>query len=472
MNNILEDSYIYNVLISILEWFSRQFNESFFIKRFLHERDTLTLSETSIVTRVFNWFISLLRKIFKTIKLDKLFEGSIFKISYIWCLIALIFAPALPTMGVLAITAVGFGSILLKLLCDENYKLKHFSTNKYVLIYAMVYFASIFTSVSVSGSLKGGLLSTAFILFYFVVINSVETKKQLHLLVLCFIFFSIVLCLYGYYQYLYPSKFTGSWVDTDMFSDIGFRIYSTLGNPNVFGEYLILIIPFVVSYFFYVKGVAKKTIFVVIGSMLMLALILTFSRGCWLGIMFAAMVFLILLDRRCIILIIIVIMLLPLFLPETIMNRFMSIGNMEDTSTSYRFYIYMGSLSMLKDYWLCGVGPGETAFNLVYPAYAYDTITAPHSHNLFLQILCDTGICGIVVFVLLLANTFKTCAIGLKKADDSNRIFVIGAISSLCGFFVQSMFDYSFYNYRVMFMFWGILAITVLFANADGLREE
>ena len=163
---------------------------------------------------------------------------------------------------------------------------------------------------------------------------------------------------------------------------------------------------------------------------------------------------------------------MPFVLPETIINRFMSIGNMSDSSTSYRFYIYMGTLSMLKDYWMCGVGPGTAAFNMVYPSYAYDSITAPHSHNLYLQVMCDSGICGEIVFLAVIYRAFKTCSISLKNASKEKKIFVIGALSSLCGFLVQSLFDYTFYNYRVMFLFWAVLGLSMLYADIDKLKEE
>ena len=309
-------------------------------------------------------------------------------------------------------------------------------------------------------------------MFYFVVLNSIQTRKQLNILTLCFVCFGVLIAFYGFYQYLNPSKFSGSWVDKEMFSDIGFRVYSTLGNPNVLGEYLLLIIPFVVSYFFSVEGLLKKGFFFIVGCVLMLCLILTYSRGCWLGILFAAVIFLILLDRRFIILALLGLAIMPFVLPETIINRFMSIGNMSDSSTSYRFYIYMGTLSMLKDYWICGVGPGTAAFNMVYPSYAYDSITAPHSHNLFLQVMCDSGVCGILVFIAIIYRTYKTLAIGLKKAVKRDKIFIIGSISALSGFFLQSMFDYTFYNYRVMFIFWAVLGLSMLYANIGELRED
>lgn len=472
MSELLKNSIVYNLFASIGGWFSAQFGDSRLIGRFLSEGDTETLSEESTLTKIFNKLIWLFRAIFSKLRLTKLFEGSIFKMPFIWCFFAFVLAPVLPTMLVLALALAGFGSLALKVFCEKDFKLRHYPINKFVLLYALVYFISTFTSVNVRGSLQGGILTTAFILFYFVVINSVQTKKQLNALTFCFVCFGVLIAFYGYYQYLNPSKFSGSWLDTEMFSDIGFRVYSTLGNPNVLGEYLILIIPFVVSYFFREEGFVKKGFFFIVGCILMLCLILTYSRGCWLGIMFAAVVFLILLDRRFIILIIIGLLALPFVLPETIINRFMSIGNMSDSSTSYRFYIYMGTLSMLKDYWLCGVGPGTAAFNMVYPSYAYDSIMAPHSHNLFLQVMCDSGICGEVVFLAMIYRAYKSCCIGLKKADKKDKIFIIGAISALSGFFLQSMFDYTFYNYRVMLIFWAVLALAMLYSDIDSLKEE
>ncbi len=472
MNDILKSSIIYNLLSSVGNKFSNQFKQSVFIGIFLTEKSSPVTSEESVFTKIFNYIVSFFSLIFDKLRLTGLLDGSIFKMSFLWCFLTLVLAPVFPTMLVLALVLVGFLSVFLRLICDKGFKLRYYPLNKLVLIYAMVYLISTFTSVNVRGSLQGGILTTAFVLFYFVVINSVETRKQLNTLTFCFVCFGVLIAFYGFYQYMNPSKFSGSWVDKEMFSDIGFRVYSTLGNPNVLGEYLIIIIPFVVAFFFHADKIIKKGFYFIVGCILMLCLILTYSRGCWLGIMLAAMVFLILLDRRFIILIIIGLAFMPLVLPQTIINRFMSIGNMSDSSTSYRFYIYMGTLSMLKDYWLCGVGPGTAAFNMVYPSYAYDSILAPHSHNLFLQIMCDSGICGELVFLVLIYRAYKSLSIGLKNTEKKDKIFIIGAISALSGFLLQSMFDYTFYNYRVMLIFWAVLGISTLYADIGNLRED
>ena len=72
--------------------------------------------------------------------------------------------------------------------------------------------------------------------------------------------------------------------------------------------------------------------------------------------MLSCFVLAILFDKRLIWLGIIALIAAPFVLPQTILERFMSIGNMQDTSTSYRVYIWLGTIAMLKDYFFCGIG--------------------------------------------------------------------------------------------------------------------
>ena len=198
------------------------------------------------------------------------------------------------------------------------------------------------------------------------------------------------------------------------------------------------------------------------------ALILTFSRGCWLGILFAIFILAVMIDRRFIILGIIALISLPFILPETIINRFMSIGNMEDSSTSYRVFIWMGTLAMLKDYWLSGVGMGITSFNTIYPLYSYHNVSAPHSHNLYLQVIVEYGFVGFLTMVGVMYNYFKEVIISMKKKKN---IVLAGLMSGMLGFLLQSMTDHTWYNYRVFLMFWIIIGISIT-ASKINLREK
>lgn len=470
---MLEESRIYSFFATIVAWFSLQFQNSRCIEVFLTDNSNENASGNSLFYKLFLWFRKVLSGIFYGLHLHKVFDGSIFKMTFVWGILTVVVAPFMPTMLVFVMVLASFGSLLLAFVYDKKRKLRYFVIDKYIYFYAVAYLFSTMTSVARKGSLLGGLLSVSFMLFAIVLMNAIETKKQLHTMVFFVICIGVLVSLYGFYQYLFPAKFSGVWHDKEMFEDISFRVYSTLGNPNVLGEYLLLVIPLAFAYFLNSKAWLGKLFFLGCCGAMMLCLVLTYSRGCYVGILIATAVFLVILDRRFLILGVLGLLALPFILPPTIINRFLSIGNMEDSSTSYRVFIWMGTIAMLKDYWLCGIGPGTDAFNMVYPAYAYNSISAPHSHNLYLQIICDAGIIGFALFMAVLYQFYKgTFGALSREKDKKNRILIISAISAISGFLVQSLFDYTFYNYRVMLLFWVVIAFGMIFTKLPELREE
>ena len=131
--------------------------------------------------------------------------------------------------------------------------------------------------------------------------------------------------------------------------------------------------------------------------------------------------------------------------------------------------------------------------------YAYIGVeTAPHSHNLFLQIWLETGIGGLFIFVavlfLLLQSVFTlyrrlytaravTCPVTMEdtagdstvernRQDARNRAQIrIFSSSLVCGLFavlIQGMTDYAWYNYRVYLMFWLIVGLTAASVRSAG----
>ena len=99
----------------------------------------------------------------------------------------------------------------------------------------------------------------------------------------------------------------------------------------------------------------------------------------------------------------------------------------------------------------------------------------PHAHNLFLQIVCDAGVVALVVFVLLLFHYFRDlCAAFCREKDPFSRLYQTAAVSGIAGFLVQAMTDYSFYNYRVLLLFWAWLALGRYWpagpASGEGLK--
>ncbi len=378
--------------------------------------------------------------------------------------ITLFLAPIVPTMVVVGLCLLCFVSLVVKALTTPKFVWHLDGTGLMIVSMVLIYLLASATSFAPFKSIQIWAVYFAFMIFYFVIINTIKTKNQLFNLLKVLALSALFVCLYGIAQYVFGWNVKQAWMDEEMFEDIKMRIYSTLENPNVLGEYILLTLPICISLMWTSKKFIPRIIYGGMSLVLGLALILTFSRGCWLGIMAAAAIFITFAAGKLWGLALIALPVIPFILPESIINRFTSIGDMKDSSTSYRVYIWMGTLLMLKDFWISGVGPGTEAFTQVYPFYSYNGIVAPHPHNLFLQIITESGVIGLVVFLLLLFLFFKNLAVGCQHFGKGNKftIVIIGIASSVAGFLLQGMFDNCFYNYRVFMIFWAVLAIGIV----------
>ena len=284
---------------------------------------------------------------------------------------------------------------------------------------------------------------------------------------------ALAVSLYGLWQWLHPEAYTTGWLDKDMFSAISFRVYSTLQNPNVLGEFFLLTIPFALALALTEKGWPRRLLWAAILVLMTVCAVLTYSRGCYLGLILGLAVFLVLLDRRFLIPIAAFVLISPWIMPHTVMDRLLSVGDLGDTSTDYRFKIWQGVAAMLKDFWYCGVGPGEGAFYSVYPLYSLEAISAPHAHCLYLQLVSDTGIAGLAVFLGFAGSLLRSLLTTARRAENrETRIFAMAGLAAFSGFLLQSFTDYSFYNYRVMLLFFGIAALCLLLRHVDRLPHR
>ena len=86
--------------------------------------------------------------------------------------------------------------------------------------------------------------------------------------------------------------------------------------------------------------------------------------------------------------------------------------------------------------------------------------------------MCDAGIVELVIFVVLLVAFGRTMCVAISREKEfAGRVWQIALLSGAVGFMVQAMTDYSFYNYRVMFMFWAYLALGIVSARRSTLEE-
>ena len=384
---------------------------------------------------------------------------------------AVFLAPFVPTMILAGLCIWTTLSLIIKSVKERDFKWRFDGVGICIILFLLVLLVSSFASFARMNSLKVWAMYFVFVMFYFTVINSVETKEQLYGLFKLLVISGALVALYGILQYLFGWTTSNAWIDEEMFEDSVMRVYSTLGNPNVLGEYLLLVLPVAAVFMLKEKwkGLSKWT-YGLMFLVLALCLILTQSRGCWIGFMLSVVIFVTFYEGKWWGIVPIVICILPFIVPQTIVDRIMSVGNMEDSSTSYRVYIWLGTLGMMRHYWLGGIGMGEVAFSHVYPFFSYNAIIAPHSHNLFLQLLVEAGIGGLGIFLVTQGVFLKKMSVVYRSEDKKqlNSMLSLAIASGVIGFLVQSMFDYTFYNYRVMAVFFMLMGLGMSIKHITG----
>ncbi len=412
-------------------------------------------------------FVLLVGAIFGTLLIIKYLEFGVF--------VTVIGAPLLPTTILAGMCLLCVLSFVLKLLTDQNFQFKTSSLDVFVVFFMGALLYGALNSFTFVKSAQILLIYFSYILFYFVLVGTMSNRKKWQALVVSFVLVSCLVALYGIVQNFTGINSAQSWVDSDMFQSIKTRVYSTFDNPNVLGEFLVIMIPTTAALIWANKKLGHKIIYTFVILCLCACIVFTWSRGSWLGVMLAVALFLLVMDKRWALAGIVGIFAIPFVLGSNsaIADRILSIGNLEDTSTAYRVSIWQASVQLIKDFWISGIGLGSDAFSMIYPKYALAGANfALHSHNLFLQIWVEMGIIGIVSFFALIVAFIRQSfsLLVYRKRGGICATLILASAAGVLGYLFQGLADNVWYNYKMLFIFW--IVIGLVCAGVNILKEK
>lgn len=456
-----QKSLVYRFLLAMGKFFcliSNAINQSFTVKTFKKLFVTTSVCEIIQTSKILGWFR---------------ISSQGYSFAFFLFLLLLFLAGILPTMAVVGMVVLAIGFAFFETDFSKNLsRTKPIFTDVLVGLYLVSLLWGLYLSKD-PGRFQIFLVYFAFVGLYYGVRYYVSTQRRLILSISYFTLSGIFVCGYGFLQYLTGSYETTTWTDTQLFSDISGRIYATFQNPNVFGEYLLFLIPLALAMFLISKEWLHKVVYGVCLLAAGICLILTYSRGCWLGLIAGMGIFLLLLYKKT---------LIPLFfaapfsifvIPDHIINRFMSIGNLKDGSTAFRVYVWRGTVDMLRKLWPTGAGLGNYSFEVSYAPFAYMDIMAPHSHSLYFHLLSETGLFGFMVFVLLAYFILRQLFLVYKNPKSRDmQILSIALVSGFVSFLIQGFFDNTFYNYRMYMLFFALLSLAASLYAVGGEQSE
>lgn len=317
----------------------------------------------------------------------------------------------------------------------------------------------------------------AAILCVIVIVSTVQRREHLMRLLGFSSVGLAVMSLYGFYQRIMGVEVNASYVDMtqSLNKNMPGRVDAFFDNPNTFAQVLLMLIPLAVALMLGSKGWFGRFLGFGSAGLGCVAMIMTYSRASWLGLAFAAAVFVLLWNRKIIPAAIFVVCAAIPFLPETVFNRILSIFNFSDSSTSSRFPLYAAAGEFLTMRPILGAGLGadavRSAISDLNLFHGHDKFV--HCHNMYLQVWCETGLLGIVTFLGGMLWTVKkgVKAVAKVTCDAQVRMAIIGGTSAILGCLLCGMADYLWNYPRVMLIFWFVCAIVLAGVRLAG-REE
>lgn len=331
----------------------------------------------------------------------------------------------------------------------------------YFAFYAVFITLGLVGSFSRSLSLRFFLFHLTCFLLAVVTVSAVREYRQLKTLLILAGIGLAAASLYGCYQGYIGVEVVASQQDMTLNKDMPGRIYSFFDNPNNFAEVLVMFFPLVGALTLNARGWRGRLCGLVALGLGAAAIGMTYSRSSWLGLALAAVIFLALMDWRFLPAMLVVGGCAIPFLPRSILNRILTIGNMKDSSARYRIAIYEDTARLLKDYGVTGVGLGSDVTRRVFLHYPtlYDGNYPIHTHNNYLQMWAEIGIFGLLAYLGLMVVQVRESLRAFRKADKQLRRILAAALGGLVGLLAIGLVEYTWFYPRNMFLFWILFAV-------------
>ncbi|MBE7382698.1 MAG: putative bicarbonate transporter, IctB family [Leptolyngbya sp. SIO1E4] len=324
-----------------------------------------------------------------------------------------------------------------------------------------------------------GLIKLTLNILLFLLMARVLRRPHLRTgLVTVYLLTSLVVSVYGLRQWFFGVDALATWVDPASNLAGTTRVYSYLGNPNLLAGYLVPAVMLSGAAIFAWPRWTPKLLAVVALLANTACLVLTFSRGGWLGFVAGGFALLVLLVqflsirfdsfwRRWALPVMIggaaTFLVLAIAALEPLRDRVMSIFAVRsDSSNNFRINVWMAVLDMIKAHPILGIGPGNDAFNKIYPIYQRPRYTALSAYSVILEIAVEAGLLGLTIFLWLLMVTFEQGWRQLQRLRELQSIqayWLIAALATMVGMLVHGLVDTIWYRPQVSTLWWMMLAL-------------
>ncbi len=291
------------------------------------------------------------------------------------------------------------------------------------------------------------------IVIFIVIVNVVRTETRLKLLIWLAFAVSIYLSVYAISDYM-----TGNFREGAAFYNnqrIGGVIRGLFGNSNDLALHLVTMVPLAIGFAFASKGF-RKLLYLGLAALFVSAVVVTFSRGGFLGLFVAALVMVRKIGRQNKFLstgaLVVALLAVLALAPASYSSRLGTIFNSESDATgssSQRTEILKRSIWVTLRYPLTGVGVGN---------FHYKSVHELVTHNAYTEVSSEMGIPALVIYIMLMVYPLRRLREIEKETVDlaekrKLHYWSIGIQASIIAYMVSSFFGavaYQWYIYYIV----------------------
>lgn len=291
------------------------------------------------------------------------------------------------------------------------------------------------------------------IVIFVVIVNVVRTESRLKLLLLLVMAVSVYLSVNAIYDYqrgffqmgnieTYDARITG-------------RIKGLFENSNDLAMHLVTMIPIAVALGLSKTGPFRKLVFGGAAALMVGAVVVSFSRGGFLGLIAAVFVLARRLGRKSkgttTVALVFAAILFVALAPGAYSSRLATIFNSSadlTTSSTQRTEVLKRSVWVALRYPLFGIGIGNSPHKMPRNLA---------THNTYTQVASEMGLAALACYILFLIHPFKRLRLIEKESDstpEQKRFFYlsIGLQAALVGYMVSSFFGSVAYQWYVYYL--------------------
>ncbi len=399
-----------------------------------------------------------------------------------------IFGPFITTglIGVWLIAITGYWGILT---LSDSKKPGFSPIHLFVFLYWGISAVAVALSPVKMAAFSGLVKLTLYLVFFVFSARILRSPRLTNWLITVVLGIGLVVGCYGIRQQIFGVEQLATWNDPTSELAGATRVYSYLGNPNLLSAYLLPSIALGVAAFFVWQGLLPKLLAISITLVNTACLYFTGSRGGWIGMVALVAAFLLLFFvwfknnlspfwRKWLLPLVFGILGGLMFaaivsvdsLRVRVMSIFMGRG---DSSNNFRINVWMAVLDMIRDRPLIGIGPGNEAFNQIYPLYMRPKYTALSAYSVFLETAVEIGLIGLSIFLGLIFTVFS-CGLEQLKVMRSEQnlqgFWLIGAIAAIAGMLAHGLVDTVWYRPQINTIWW--LMVAIIASSYPSLEQQ